>query len=67
MFIEHIIHIWLFIFYSGASVHACRKSERHFVAYEEDDLIFNNILQPLHRLSSQNPVVGDEPHNHLHS
>jgi hypothetical protein len=46
------------IFISCASVHACRKSGRHLIAYEADDIIFNKILQPLRELSSQNPVVG---------
>ena len=46
------------IFISGASVHACRKSGRHLLAYEPDDLIFKKILQPLCEFSSQNPVVG---------
>ena len=51
-------YIVQFHFISDASVHACRKSGRHLVAYEADDLIVNKILQPLRVISSQNHVVG---------
>ena len=35
------------VFHSGALVHACRKSGRYLVGYEENDIIFNKGLQPL--------------------
>ena len=43
------IHIFLHIacFNSGASIHACQKAGRHFVAMEEDQMIFKAILEPL--------------------
>jgi hypothetical protein len=43
------IHISLHIpgFNTGASVHACRKAGRHFVAMEADQMIFKAILEPL--------------------
>ena len=50
--------IKVILYCSGASVHACRKSGRHLVGYEADELIFNHILQPLRESSSQNPEVG---------
>jgi hypothetical protein len=34
-------------FIEGASVHACRKADRHFVAMEGDSVIFKAILEPL--------------------
>jgi hypothetical protein len=34
-------------FIEGASVHACRKASRHFVAMEGDEVIFKAILEPL--------------------
>jgi hypothetical protein len=34
-------------FIEGASVHACRKAGRHFVAMEGDEVIFKAILEPL--------------------
>jgi hypothetical protein len=53
-------HIMVFIFYFsfylslltfsfaiGTSVHACRQLGRHIIALEEDEDIFNRILQPL--------------------
>jgi hypothetical protein len=39
-----------YLFYiaiAGASVHACRKAGRHFLALEDDEVIFNSILKPL--------------------
>jgi hypothetical protein len=33
--------------FAGASVHACRKAGRHFVAIEGDKEIFKAILEPL--------------------
>ena len=44
--------------FSGAFVHACRKSGRHLVGYEADDHILNKIFQPLRELPSQKPVLG---------
>jgi hypothetical protein len=35
------------LFNEGASVHACRKAGRHFVAMEGDEEIFKAILEPL--------------------
>jgi hypothetical protein len=35
------------LFHEGASVHACRKAGRHFVAMEGDEEIFKAILKPL--------------------
>jgi hypothetical protein len=58
MLIKYILIICFLNLFSGASVHTCRKSGHHLVAYETDDLIFNNILQPLRELSSQKPVLG---------
>jgi hypothetical protein len=58
MIIKHIFIICFLTLFSGAFVHAGRKSGRHLVAYEADDLIFNNILQQLRELSSQKPVLG---------
>ena len=55
---KHILIICFLNLFSGAYIHACRKSGRHLVGYEADDLIFNNILQPLRELSSQKPVLG---------
>ena len=34
----------------GATVHACRKAGRHFIAMEEDGDIFKSVLQPLIKL-----------------
>jgi hypothetical protein len=34
-------------FFARASVHACRKAGRHFVALEGDKEIFKAILEPL--------------------
>jgi hypothetical protein len=34
-------------FIEGASIHACRKADRHFVAMEGDKEIFKAILEPL--------------------
>lgn len=31
----------------GATVHACRKAGRHFIVMEEDEDIFQAVLQPL--------------------
>jgi hypothetical protein len=39
------LHLSWFI--EGASVHACRKAGRHFVAMEGDKEIFKAILEPL--------------------
>jgi hypothetical protein len=39
------LHLSWFI--EGASVHACRKTGRHFVAMEGDKEIFKAILEPL--------------------
>jgi hypothetical protein len=39
------LHLSWFI--EGASVHACRKAGRHFVAMEGDEVIFKAILEPL--------------------
>jgi hypothetical protein len=39
------LHLSWFI--EGASVHACRKAGRHFVAMEGDKKIFKAILEPL--------------------
>jgi hypothetical protein len=39
-----------YLFYiaiAGASVHTCRKAGRHFLALEDDEVIFNSILKPL--------------------
>jgi hypothetical protein len=35
------------LFNEGASIHACRKASRHFVAMEGDEEIFKAILEPL--------------------
>ena len=32
---------------SGASLHACRASGRHFLGFEEDITLFNDVLKPL--------------------
>jgi hypothetical protein len=34
-------------FISRATVHACRKSGRHFLVMEEDEAIFKSVLKPL--------------------
>jgi hypothetical protein len=39
--------LYLSWFIEGASVHACRKAGRHFVAMEGDKEIFKAILEPL--------------------
>jgi hypothetical protein len=43
--ILYCLHLSWFI--EGASVHACRKAGRHFVAMEGDEVIFKAILEPL--------------------
>jgi hypothetical protein len=40
-------NIWFMDFISGATVHACRKSGRHFLVMEEDEAIFKSVLKPL--------------------
>jgi hypothetical protein len=42
-----ILCLHLSWFIEGASVHACRKAGRHFVAMEGDKEIFKAILEPL--------------------
>lgn len=49
---EWIVYFDLVIFLTilciiGSSIHTCRRSGRHIVAFEEDALIFNALLQPL--------------------
>jgi hypothetical protein len=39
---------------AGASIHACKNSGRHLVAYEEDSALFDAILSPL----SDSPPIG---------
>jgi hypothetical protein len=41
------LYLHLSWFIEGASVHACRKAGRHFVAMEGDKEIFKAILEPL--------------------
>lgn len=47
----------------GATVHACRKAGRHFIAMEEDEDIFNSVLQPLIKVpdvdANKRPRVDD--------
>jgi hypothetical protein len=33
--------------FARVSIHACRKTSRHYVAMEEDEDIFKALLQPL--------------------
>ena len=35
------------VFIACASIHACRRSGRHLVAFEKDSAIFDAILAPL--------------------
>ena len=37
----------MIVFIAGASIHACRRSGRHLVAFEKDSAIFDAILAPL--------------------
>jgi len=57
------------VFIAGASIHACRRSGRHLVAFERDSAIFNAILAPLsdslpppivHGLQSLNMTCEDD-------
>ena len=57
------------VFIAGASIHACRRSGRHLVAFERDSAIFNAILAPLsdslpppivHGLQSLNMACDDD-------
>ena len=51
------------VFILGATVHACRKAGRHFLAMEEDEDIFNCVLQPLIKVldvdANKKPRVDD--------
>ena len=48
---------------AGASIHACRNSGRHLVAYEEDSALFDAILSPLSDPLPTTSVGGFMPHN----
>ncbi len=57
------------VFIAGASIHACRRSGRHLVAFERDSAILNAILAPLsdslpppivHGLQSLNMACDDD-------
>ena len=37
----------MIVFIAGASIHACRCSGRHLVAFERDSAIFDAVLTPL--------------------
>lgn len=42
--------MWLLIWFFtsvGASIRACQATGRHIVAFEDDEAIFSQILQPL--------------------
>jgi hypothetical protein len=41
-----LFYLLFSLFNEGASVHACRKAGRHFVAMEGDEEIFKAILEP---------------------
>lgn len=42
---------------AGASIHACRRSGRHIVAFESDPLIFKAVLAPLRDVAPLASVV----------
>ena len=48
---------------AGASIHACRNSGRHLVAYEEDSALFDAILSPLSDPLPTASVGGFMPHS----
>lgn len=48
---------------AGASIHACRNSGRHLVAYEEDSALFDVILSPLSDPLPTASVGGFMPHS----
>jgi hypothetical protein len=39
----------MFIFFIGASIHACRATNRHILAFEEDKAIFDALIAPIMR------------------
>jgi hypothetical protein len=59
----------MIVFIVVASIHACRRSGRHLVAFEKDSAIFDAILAPLcdslpppivHGLQSINMACEDD-------
>jgi hypothetical protein len=48
----------MIVFIAGASIHACRCSGRHLVAFERDSAIFDAVLTPLCD-SLPPPIVHD--------
>jgi hypothetical protein len=46
-----------------ASIHACRNSVRHLVAYEEDFALFDAILSSLSDPLPNASIGGFMPHN----
>ena len=47
LYVSFYLFLLTFSFATGTSVHACRQLGRHTIALEEDDDIFNRVLQPL--------------------
>lgn len=49
---------------AGASIHACRRSGGHLVAFEKDFVIFNIILVPLRDLIPS-PLIGSSQSSNI--